>query len=70
MYLSAGEKVTVVPLMAVMETRSYSRLLKKLGAMTISSPTDQPEALITEMEVSPALAMAVSLVETVAGLTP
>lgn len=69
-YLSAGEKVTVVPLVAVMVTRSYSRLLEKLGAITISSPTDHPEALITEMDVSPGLAMAVSVVETVAGLTP
>lgn len=69
-YLSAGKKETVVPLTPVMVTRSYSRLLKKLGARTISSPIFQPDALSTEMEVAPTLAMAVSLVETVAGLTP
>jgi hypothetical protein len=43
LYCSAGEKVTVLPEMALIVTLSYSLLLEKLGARTISSPTFQPE---------------------------
>ena len=49
--------------MAAIVRRSAWRGLKSVEASTISSPTFQPEASSTSIEVLPALAVAASLVQ-------
>src|SRR6187431_1185394 len=61
-YSSFLSRVMVLPLMSVMVRRSACRGSKSVDARTISSPTRQPEASSTSIDVLPAFAVLLSLV--------